>query len=114
MRILVGEQGVTLIEVLVATVLLTLILVPLVGTFTTSALITGEAKRISIATALAQQEMERLLAGVEGSVPRKIEGFEIRVNMTDNQNGTKTILVTVSWESRGSVKTIQLTCLRKR
>lgn len=117
MAIRLDERGMTFIEVLVALVLLSVILLPLVGTLTTGFIVTGEGGRITTATALAQQEMERFLAGLdEPSPPTSLpDGYRVDTVITDNGDGTEKIKVIVSWgEENSRPGEITLTCLRHR
>jgi len=117
MIIHLDERGMTLIEVLVALVLLAVILLPLVGTLATGIVVTGEGHHITIATTLAQQEMERLLAAIVEPVPPASlpEGYRLNTVIVDNGDGTEKITVTVSWGDDGSGGgEISLTCLRHR
>ncbi|HHW92026.1 MAG TPA: prepilin-type N-terminal cleavage/methylation domain-containing protein [Firmicutes bacterium] len=111
------ERGMTLIEVLVALVLLSVILLPLVGTLATGFIVTGEGNRITTATALAQQEMERLLAGIDEPFPPALlpDGYWVNTVVTDNGDGTEKITVIVKWgDSRTRPGEISLTSLRHR
>ena len=108
-----NNKGFTLIEVLVAMVILS------VGLLGTAALITGIinsnklSNRISTATVLAQDKMEDIKrdgysnAGNEPktSLPSPYDKYEREVTVVDNSpsSGMKTVTVEVYWESSKSV-----------
>lgn len=104
----------TLIEVLVAVVLLSVILLPMAGTLATGFLATREGECIAIAISLARQRMEQLLAGFDE--PTEIPaGYWLDTWIEDTGDGTEDITVTVGW-GEGNLKPgeIRLQCCRKR
>ena len=108
-----NNSGFTLIEVLVAMVILT------VGLLGTAALITGIissnklSNRISTATVLAQDKMEDIkrlgysnaVSETRASMSSPYDNYEREVTVTPNSpsSGMKTVKVTVYWESSKSV-----------
>ncbi|MEA3416821.1 MAG: prepilin-type N-terminal cleavage/methylation domain-containing protein [Thermodesulfobacteriota bacterium] len=108
-----NNSGFTLIEVLIAMVILT------VGLLGTAALIIGIinsnklSNRISTATVLAQDKMEDIkrigynnaVSETKASMSSPYDNYEREVTVTSNSpsNGMKTINVTVYWESSKSV-----------
>lgn len=114
MGVLSGERGMTLIEVLVALVLVAIILLPLIGSLTTGFLATREGERIAIATSLAQGEMEGLLGGFNRPQEAPAD-YRINTRIEDNGDGTENIIVVVGWGDEGAKeKEIRLQCCRKR
>ncbi len=108
------EKGMTLIEVLVAMVLLSLVVVPMAGTLATGFLATREGECIGTATCLAQQEMERLLSGFD-EANESPYGYRVDTIREDNGDGTENITVSVSWgEGKSKPGEIKLQCCRKR
>ncbi|MGI6574541.1 MAG: type IV pilus modification PilV family protein [bacterium] len=115
MKLLAAEQGMTLIEVLAAIILLTFVLVPLASTFNVSVFSTEEARLTSTALALAQQEMERFMAGVKRPANELPFGFEIDTQIIAyDAEGYETIVVEVRWLQREMERKVQLAGLRKR
>jgi len=113
MNKIANSNGFTLIEVLVAMVILS------VGLLGTAALITGIinsnklSNRISTATVLAQDKMEyiksvgysNVVSETRASMPSPYDKYERDVTVTSNSpsSGMKTVNVTVYWESSKSV-----------
>ncbi|NLP18606.1 MAG: prepilin-type N-terminal cleavage/methylation domain-containing protein [Firmicutes bacterium] len=113
-KVLTDEKGMTLIEVLVAVVLISVILVPMAGTLATGFLATREGGCIALATSLAQQRMEQHLAGFDESTAIPA-GYWIDTRIEDNGDGTEDITIRVGW-GKGNLKPgeIRLQCCRKR
>jgi len=109
-----NNKGFTLIEVLVAMVILS------VGLLGTAALITGiirgnkVSNRITTATTLAQDKMEEIkrsgysnaVSEAKSSLPSPYDQYERQVTVVDNSPAAnmKTVTVTVYWESSKSVR----------
>ncbi len=108
-----NNKGFTLIEVLVAMVILS------VGLLGTAALITGiingnkVSNRITTATVLAQDKMEEIkgldyssvVSEPKSSLPSPYDQYERQVTVIDPSPSAnmKTVTVTVYWESNKSV-----------
>lgn len=114
------QAGLTLLEVLVATVLLGLVLVAVFGLFTTGTRMEGAAVRHMEALRLAETKLEEYKAkdyvqvvatGPETVVIQDIDGErEVTVATGVIATGveTKTVTVTVSWPEHGQTETVTL------
>lgn len=116
-----GEDGLTLLEVLVAALILGLVLVAVFQLFSVGTRVDLEQRRHLEALRLAESELERIKAGpfeaVEASAPRQEEGryatYRITVTVDEHDDG-KTVTVTVAYPTNGGEKTVRLAMERGR
>jgi type IV pilus assembly protein PilV len=116
------EKGLTLLEVLVAMVVLSLGLLALTKMQITAIQVNAASGRLTQATAIAQDKLEQLMAlpyddpqlDDDDLTPhtetRPAQGYTItwRVDQDALAVGVKTINLTVTWSNRGQPKTFSL------
>lgn len=110
------EQGFTLIEIIAAFVILTVVAVPLSQILLQGNLLADNARKKTIALNIAQQKMEELIA--QGCVTDKDagqfesgeEGFLCSVTLSPDMN-LVLVTVAVTYAISGSEKTVSLSCL---
>ncbi|MGQ9513227.1 type IV pilus modification PilV family protein [Thermodesulfitimonas sp.] len=116
------EQGLTLVEVLVAAVLLGFIAVGLFTAFGVSARFVAAGREDTKALYLAQQKLEELKGEPFGTVVTvatetpftpTVPGFTYRIAVVDNVS-TKTVVVAVYYKIHGVAKSVHLTMERVR
>jgi Tfp pilus assembly protein PilV len=116
-----NEQGMILLEVLVALVILSLALVTMLGQFSLSGRLSADTYRYNAALTLAQSKMEEIkntsfndLTGVATtrfSHERdyaQFQGMTYAVDVVENGLHLKTVTVTVSYDDAGIPKQLQL------
>jgi Tfp pilus assembly protein PilV len=116
MQRLKNEYGATLVEILIAVLLLSVVLVPLAGTFLLGATNTKELSQRMIALGLARREMEYFFAGADLESKTEVlqTGYTVDTKITyRNSEGIITIVVDVAWGQGEAKGNIQLTGLRK-
>ena len=116
-------QGFTLVEVIVAIVLLGVGMMGLAALSTTVTRANVQSSSLTAATALAQERAERLRmedydAIASGNDARVVDGVTYTrtwtVTANDPAPGLKTVAVAVSWTARGATHTTRLTTIRGR
>jgi len=122
LRPIQDENGLTLLEVLVAAVLLGLVLVAVFNLFTVGTRLEVDAHRHMEALRLAEAEVERFKAVPYAAVaapeaPREAPGrhgtYLVAVDVAEHEAG-KTVTVTVSYREQGQDKSVSLTMERGR
>lgn len=115
-----NEQGMTLLEVLVALVILSLALVTMLGRFSLAGRLNADTYRYNAALTLAQSKMEEIkntsfnnITSVamtnfsEESDYAQFQGMSYAVDVVNNGH-LKTVTVTVSYDDAGIPKQLQL------
>ena len=124
MRPTVNERGMTLLEVLVAAVVLGIIAVGLFTAFGVGTRLTAGAREQVKAVNLAREKMQELQAvpyddlntgvtGKEEFVP-SVSGFTYRVSVTDSGANLKSVTVAVYYTETGMAKQVSLTMERAK
>jgi type IV pilus assembly protein PilV len=117
------SAGFTLIEVIVAIVLLGVGLMGLAALSTTVTRANVQSSSLTTATALAQERAERLRtedydALASGNDSRVVDNVAYTrswvVTAEDPEPGLKTVAIAVSWTTRGTTHTTRLTTIRGR
>jgi len=117
-----GEEGLTLVEVLVAAVLLGFIAVGLFTAFGVGAGLAVAGREEDKALNLAQQKLEELkgepfaavgTVAVETPFAPTVPGFTYRISVVD-QGYTKTVTVAVYYKVNGVAKSVHLTMERAK
>jgi type IV pilus assembly protein PilV len=115
--------GFTLVEVIVAIVLLGVGLMGLAALSTTVTRANVQSSSLTTATALAQERAERLRtedydALASGNDSRVVDNVTYTrswvVTADDPEPGLKTVAIAVSWTTRGTTHTTRLTTIRGR
>jgi type IV pilus assembly protein PilV len=117
------SAGFTLVEVIVAIVLLGVGLMGLAALSTTVTRANVQSSSLTTATALAQERAERLRtedydALASGNDSRVVDNVAYTrswvVTADDPEPGLKTVAIAVSWTTRGTTHTTRLTTIRGR
>jgi type IV pilus assembly protein PilV len=117
------SAGFTLVEVIVAIVLLGVGLMGLAALSTTVTRANVQSSSLTTATALAQERAERLRtedydALASGNDSRVVDNVTYTrswvVTADDPEPGLKTVAIAVSWTTRGTTHTTRLTTIRGR
>lgn len=117
----VGRRGFTLIELMVAVLLIGVGLMGLAALSTTVTRANVHSSGLTTASALAQERIEQFRAEpygsiVSGSDARAVDGVQYTrtwgVSADDPEPGLKTIVVTVAWTSRGLTHRTTLSTIR--
>lgn len=117
-----GEEGLTLVEVLVAAVLLGFIAVGLFTAFGVGARLAVAGREENKALNLAQQKLEELkgepfdavgTVAVETPFTPTVPGFTYRISVVDH-GYTKTVTVAVYYKVNGVAKSVHLTMERAK
>jgi len=116
-----NEQGMTLLEVLVALVILSLVLVTILGRFSLSGRLSADTYRYNAALMLAQSKIEEIkntsfnnITSVtkssfsQESDYAQFHGMTYAVDVVENGPHLKTVTVTVSYDDAGISKQLQL------
>ncbi|MEW6769762.1 MAG: prepilin-type N-terminal cleavage/methylation domain-containing protein [Bacillota bacterium] len=125
MRFWQKENGLTLVEVLVAAVILGIIAVGLFATFDVGARLAAAAREQVKAVNLAREKMEELRAvsydglddksvAEEAYFEPTVPGFTYRVSVTDSGANIKTVTVAVYYRVTGTSKEVNLTMERAK
>ncbi len=114
LRLLRSQKGLTLIEVMAALIILGIILVPVLGAYTTGAFLSAEARRTSQATAVGEGALEEYLA--TGVGPEEREGFDLDYQEADfatelEARPLRQVTVIVSWQEEERQRQVSLTTL---
>jgi type II secretion system protein I len=117
-----NERGMTLLEVLVALLIFSMVLVTMLGSFAQAGRQNANAYRYNEALWLAQSKIEEIkemnfdsVNNVEAksfsseSDYNQFQGMTYTVNVVDSGFNTKTVTVTVSYEDEGIAKQLDLT-----
>jgi type IV pilus assembly protein PilV len=117
------SAGFTLVEVIVAIVLLGVGLMGMAALSTTVTRANVQSSSLTTATALAQERAERLRtedydALASGNDSRVVDNVTYTrswvVTADDPEPGLKTVAIAVSWTTRGTTHTTRLTTIRGR
>lgn len=119
---LANEQGLTLLEVLISFVILSLVLVSLLGSFAQSSRQNADTFRYNEALSLAQSKMEEIKKYNYDSVVSvastsfssesdyaQFTGMTYTVTVVNSGFNTKTVTVTVTYSDEGVAKHLDLT-----
>lgn len=115
LRLLRSQKGLTLIEVMAALIILGIILVPVLGAYTTGAFLSAEARRTSQATAVGEGVLEEYLA--TGMQPEDPPGFELEFREEEFSEAElearplRQVTVTVTWQEEERQRQVSLTTL---
>jgi prepilin-type N-terminal cleavage/methylation domain-containing protein len=114
-----GRRGFTLLEVLIALVTFTVVMIALIQAFTIGVSGAGDVENMRTASSIAQARMEAIRNSAFASVvsaaaaaDANFPNFTVSVAVTGTD--PKTVTVTVTWMYRGSPVSISLTTLRAR
>jgi len=112
------KRGFTLLEVLIATLLLTGGVLSIVGAFSSGMVTSGDVERVALALNLAQEKLEdiknKTYANVANEAQSAVSGFPVfqrQVAVTVLQTGLKQVAVTVSWDTKGGQADVALMTL---
>ena len=112
---LLTHKGVTLLEVLIATVIFTVGIVTVLSAFNTGMFASTEVENVDLALNLAQERMESIRDigyGFAGDAKGPVSGFpafQRQAAVTVLQTDLKQVDVTVYWQTRGGETNIALT-----
>lgn len=114
MRGVSGQAGLTLLEVLVAAVMLGLVAAAVFGQFTVGSRLDAQADKHLEAIRLAESVLERQKAARYDAVRSFEEGYgDYRIQVVvDEHIGSKTVTVIVSYQERERQKAVSLTMER--
>ncbi|MFA6217746.1 MAG: prepilin-type N-terminal cleavage/methylation domain-containing protein [Candidatus Omnitrophota bacterium] len=112
------KNGFTLLEVLIATLLLTVGVLSIVGAFSSGIFTSGDFESVELALNLAQEKMEdiknKTYANVASEVKSAVSGFSAfqrQVAVTVPQTNLKQVDVTVSWDTKGGQTNVSVMTL---
>ena len=119
------EQGYSILEVIIASLILTVVLIPLVNMHAKIENLTASAEKNNTALFLAQGKIEELKAvpydqvivlplGENRPVFTGYENYSYMVEIDEGQYGLKTITVTVFYQEVGTERNVKLTAERHR
>ena len=113
----ITNNGFTLLEVLLATIILSLGIVALIWAFSTGMYATTDIENVDLALNIAQARMEQIkntpfasLADSPATADSNFPRFSTAVNVAESQNPMQ-VDVTVSWQVKGGQTNIVLTTL---
>lgn len=118
-----GKRGFTLLEVLIALVTFTVVMVALIEAFNIGIFGSGDAENMRIASNIAQARMEEIrnsaftsVVSADAAPDANFKNFyvEVDVQPPEPEADPKTVTVTVTWTYRGSDVNITLTTLRAK
>jgi len=116
-----NQNGLTLIEVLLSMLLLTIILIPLLGSLTQSAFVYNTSSNQTQAVLLARQKMEEIKAlsyqDIPANIPKtpftSVTGYAYTINTTEHTLSAggklKIVQITVYYPANKAEKSYQLT-----
>lgn len=120
------NQGYSILEVIIASLILTVVLIPLVNMHAKIDNLTASAEKYNTALFLAQGKIEELKAVPydqvselpQGEIIRPVftgyENYSYMVQIDEGQYGLKTITVTVFYQETGSERNVRLIAERHR
>ena len=119
------NQGYSILEVIIASLILTVVLIPLVNMHAKIDNLTASAEKYNTALFLAQGKIEELKAVPyeqvselpQGEIRPVFTGYEnysYMVQIDEGQSGLKTITVTVFYQETGSERNVRLIAERHR
>ncbi len=110
-------KGFTLLEVLIATIILTVGMIAILWAFNTGLFATTDVENVDLALNIAQAKMEQIkntpfasLADSGPTADSNFPNFNLTVNVAEGQNPMQ-IDVTVAWQVKGGQTSITLTTL---
>jgi general secretion pathway protein I len=110
-----SQNGLTLLEVILAISILSFGLIIIVSTFSSGMRAAGSAYKMMLAQSLAQSKMEELLvapwASMEGEFGPDHPSFTWQVKRTPHDPGLQKIVLTIFWKERGKRREIRLETL---
>jgi prepilin-type N-terminal cleavage/methylation domain-containing protein len=107
-----NRRGVTLVELLVATVIISIGLLAIVGTSAAIARSMGQAREDNLAAVYAESRVERVAGTgcstltLNSPVTVTTRGVTEKYNVTDNGNFTLLLTDSLSWATRKSVRNL--------
>lgn len=111
------NRGFTLLEVLIATIILTVGIVALMWAFSSGIYAVGDIENVDSALNIAQAKMEQIkntpfasLADSGPTADSNFPNFNLAVNVAEGQNPMQ-VDVTVAWQVKGGQTSITLTTL---
>lgn len=116
------ERGFTLIEVVMATSILVVALIPILLMFNTGVKATNKANYHSVALSLAQERVEQLrdsnyndiTSATDAAITIDLATFNRTLTVTEPESNLKQIIVTVSWTDLDQSQSVSLTTYRSR
>jgi len=110
------NQGFTLLEVLIALIILTAGVVVIIGLFSSGLVSSVDAERTTVAMNLAQRKMERIRnsdfdTGIVNEAKATVDGFPVfqrEVVVTEPETDLKQVRVNVYWSYKGGEITVPL------
>lgn len=116
-KTLLQGAGFTLVEVLVATAILSIAAAAIFGLYSTGFLAGGMARRMNGAVALAQQRLEAssspcvIVDEGPAAADPVFPGYRWQTKTTEVRPGLREVTATVTWQERGQVRSLSLTTL---
>jgi type IV pilus assembly protein PilV len=111
-----GDQGFTLIEIMITLVILSISLIALAGMQVSAIRGNAYSKRLTTAVAIAEQAIEQLKSGTYAAIQSQSAAqvtqsglnFTRQVTVTDNSpmNNTKTVAVILQWKDGSKTFTV--------
>jgi type II secretion system protein I len=111
------DNGFTLLEVLIATIILSVGIVALMWAFSSGIYATGDIENVDLALNIAQAKIEQIkntpfasLADSGPTADSDFSNFNVAVNVAEGQNPMQ-VDVTVAWQVKGGQTSVTLTTL---
>ena len=111
------KRGITLLEILIATVILTIGVTAVIWAFNTGIFASSDVENMDLALNIAQAKMEEIkntdfvnLSDSAPSADANFPRFSVTVNVAESQN-PKRVDVTVTWDAKGGSTGFTLTTL---
>ena len=115
------NQGFTLLEVLIATLLFTVGIIGIMSAFNAGIFAISDVENVNLALNLAQKKMEEITVGTypgiasepKAVIPdlQNLPVFEQQVDVSTPQTGFKQVKTTIYWDTKGGETSVSLTTL---